>query len=73
MTSIIHQRCRDRGVEVERFFSQPKGIFLFDPLPVAGHAKVTTYVSLVLVNYLIGVAYNGLAHRLLRALKSLVA
>ncbi len=29
--------------------------------------------TLVLVSYLIGVAYNGLAHRPLRALKSLVA
>lgn len=62
-----------RRSDVERFFSQPKGIFLFDPLPVAGQAQVTTYVSLVLVSYLIGVAYNGLAHRPLRALKSLVA
>ena len=62
-----------RRSDVERFFSQPKGIFLFDPLPVAGQATVTTYVSLVLVSYLLGVAYNGLAHRPLRALKSLVA
>ena len=62
-----------RRSDVERFFSQPKGIFLFDPLPVVGYQKVTTYVSLVLVSYLIGVAYNGLAHRPLRALKSLVA
>jgi len=62
-----------RRSDVERFFSQPKGIFLFDPLPVVGQARVRTYVSLVLVSYLIGVAYNGLAHRPLRALKSLVA
>jgi hypothetical protein len=62
-----------RRSDVERFFSQPKGIFLFDPLPITGRAQVTTYVSLVLVSYLIGVAYNGLAHRPLRALKSLVA
>lgn len=62
-----------RRSDVERFFSQPKGIFLFDPLPIAGYQQVTTYVSLVLVTYLIGVAYNGLAHRPLRALKSLVA
>lgn len=62
-----------RRSDVERFFSQPKGIFLFDPLPVAGQAQVTTYVSLVLVTYLIGVAYNGLARRPPRALKSLVA
>jgi len=58
---------------VERFFSQPKGIFLFDPLPVAGHVQVTTYVSLVLVTYLAGVAYNGSVRRPPRALKSLVA
>lgn len=62
-----------RRSDVERFFSQPKGIFLFDPLPIAGEAKVRTYVSLVLVSYLIGVAYNGLVHRPPRALKSLVA
>jgi transposase len=62
-----------RRADVERFFSQPKGIFLFDPLPIAGRTKVATYVSLVLVSYLIGVAYNGLAHRPPRALKSLVA
>ena len=62
-----------RRADVERFFSQPKGIFLFDPLPISGYQQVTTYVSLVLVTYLIGVAYNGLAHRPLRALKSLVA
>lgn len=62
-----------RRADVERFFSQPKGIFLFDPLPITGRTRVATYVSLVLVSYLIGVAYNGLAHRPLRALKSLVA
>ena len=62
-----------RRADVERFFRQPKGICLFDPLPITGCAQVTTYVSLVLVSYLIGVAYNGLAHRPLRALKSLVA
>ena len=62
-----------RRADVERFFSQPKGIFLFDPLPIAGRRQVATYVSLVLVSYLIGVAYNGLAHRPPRALKSLVA
>ena len=81
-----HQRTRQRYVrtprgrwlmkrrsDVERFFSQPKGIFLFDPLPIAGRHRVATYVSLVLVSYLIGVTYNGLAHRPPRALKSLVA
>jgi len=62
-----------RRADVERFFSQDKGVFQLDPLPVVGRANVTTYVSLVLVNYLIGVTYNGLAHRPLRALKSLVA
>ena len=62
-----------RRSDVERFFSQPKGIFLFDPLPIAGRHHVATYVSLVLVSYLIGVTYNGLARRPPRALKSLVA
>lgn len=62
-----------RRADVERFFSQDKGVFQLDPLPVIGRDRVTTYVSLVMVTYLIGVAYNGLAHRPLRALKSLVA
>ena len=62
-----------RRSDVERFFSQPKVIFLFDPLPIAGRHHVATYVSLVLVSYLIGVTYNGLARRPPRALKSLVA
>ena len=62
-----------RRADVERFFSQDKGVFQLDPLPVVGLATVRTYVSLVLVSYLVGVAYNGLAHRPPRALKSLVA
>lgn len=62
-----------RRADVERFFSQPKGIFLLDPLPVVGRTRVRIYVSLVLVTYLLGVAYNGAAHRPPRALKSLVA
>ena len=62
-----------RRADVERFFSQDKGIFQIDPLPVIGEAQVTTYVGLVLVTYLAGVAYNGSARRPPRALKSLVA
>lgn len=62
-----------RRADVERCFSQDKGVFVLDPLPVVGLATVRTYVSLVLVTYLAGVAYNGLAHRPPRALKSLVA
>jgi hypothetical protein len=62
-----------RRADVERFFSQDKGVFVIDPLPVVGLAKVTTYAGLVMVTYLAGVAYNGLAHRPPRALKSLVA
>jgi len=62
-----------RRADVERFFSQDKGVFVLDPLPVVGLATVRTYISLVLVTYLAGVAYNGLAHRPPRALKSLVA
>ena len=62
-----------RRADVERFFSQDKGVFQLDPLPVIGRARVSTYVSLVLVTYLIGVTYNGLARRPPRALKSLVA
>lgn len=62
-----------RRADVERFFSQDKGIFAIDPLPVVGRKTVATYVSLVLVTYLVGVTYNGWAHRPPRALKSLVA
>ena len=62
-----------RRADVERFFSQDKGVFAIDPLPVTGLATVRTYVSVVLVTYLLGVAYNGTAHRPPRALKSLVA
>ena len=42
-----------RRSDVERFFSQPKGIFLFDPLPIIGYQKVTPCVGWVLVSYLI--------------------
>jgi hypothetical protein len=62
-----------RRADVERFFSQDKGVFAIDPLPLGGLAAARTYLSLVLVTYLAGVAYNGLAHRPPRALKSLVA
>lgn len=62
-----------RRADIERFFSQDKGIFVLDPLPVVGLPRVRTYVSLALLTYLVGVAYNGTAHRPLRALKSLVA
>lgn len=62
-----------RRADVERFFSQDKGVFVVDPLPIVGLANVTTYISLVMVTYLAGVAYNGWAHRPPRALKSLVA
>lgn len=62
-----------RRADVERFFSQDKGVFQIDPLPLVGQAKVTTYVGVVLVTYLAGVAYNGWARRPPRALKSLVA
>jgi len=67
------RRLLKRRADVERFFSQDKGIFQIDPLPVVGQAQVTTYISVVLVTYLAGVAYNGWAHRPPRALKSLVA
>ena len=63
-----------RRADVERFFSQDKGGFVVDPLPVVGRPTVRTYLSLVLVTYLFGVVYNnGAAHRPPRALKSLVA
>ncbi len=52
-----------RRAAVECCFSPPNGIFLFAPRPITGRQPVTTSVSLVLVTDLIGVAYNGLAHR----------
>lgn len=59
--------------DIERLFSQLKAVFPLDPLPVKGLTAVQTYVSLVMVAYVAGIAYNGSVHRGLRAIKSLVA
>jgi hypothetical protein len=59
--------------DIERLFAQLKEVFLLDPLPVKGLTNVQTYISLVMLAYLAGIAYNGSAHRGFRAIKSLVA
>jgi len=59
--------------DIERLLGQLKEVFLLDPLPVKGMHRVKVYVSLVMLSYLAGVAYNGSVHRGLRAIKSLVA
>jgi len=67
-----HRFTRLRA-DIERLFGQLKEVFLLDPLPVKGLTMVQTYVSLVLLAYVAGIAYNGSVHRGLRAIKSLVA
>lgn len=67
------RRFKRLRADIERLFSQLKEVFLLDPLPVKGLTMVQTYVNLVMVAYLAGVAYNGSVHRGLRAIKSLVA
>lgn len=59
--------------DIERLFGQLKEVFLLDPLPVKGLLMVQAYVSLVMLAYLAGIAYNGSVHRGLRTIKSLVA
>lgn len=64
---IIYQRRADN----ERLYAQLKDLFLIDPLPVTGYAKVNGYLSIVNLAYLLGVLYNHLNGRSLRAIKSL--
>lgn len=68
-----HKRYTRLRADIERLFSHLKAVFLLDPLPVKGRHGVRTYVNLVMVAYLAGVAYNGSVHRGLRAIKSLIA
>lgn len=60
-----------RRADNERLFAQLKNLFLIDPLPVTGYEKVRSYLSIVCLAYLLGVLYNHLNGRSLRAIKSL--
>lgn len=62
-----------RRADSERLLSQIKEIFLIDPLPVIGYKNVSSYMNTVCLSYLLGVLYNHLNGRSLRAIKSLVA
>ncbi|MBM3208924.1 transposase [Candidatus Shapirobacteria bacterium] len=60
-----------RRADNERLFAQLKDLFLIDPLPVKGQCKVASYLSVVCLAYLLGILYNHLNGRSLRAIKSL--
>jgi hypothetical protein len=60
-----------RRADNERLFAQLKDLFLIDPLPVTGYGKVKSFLSIVCLAYLLGVLYNHLNGRSLRAIKSL--
>lgn len=60
-----------RRGDVERLYGQLKDVYLLDPLPVTGLAKVRGYVSTICLSYLAGVLYNHLNGRSKRAIKSL--
>ena len=75
---LFKRWCRDNRfkrlrADIERLLGQLKEVFLLDPLPLKGLKNVQTYIALVLLAYLAGIAYNGSMHRGLRAIKSLVA
>ena len=63
----IYQRRADN----ERLYAQLKDLFLIDPLPIVGLVKVKGYLSIVNLAYLLGILYNHLNGRSLRAIKSL--
>lgn len=63
----VYQRRADN----ERLFAQLKDLFLTDPLPVKGKRRVESYLSVVCLAYLLGILYNHLNGRSLRAIKSL--
>lgn len=63
----LYQRRADN----ERLYAQLKDLFLVDPLPIVGYEKVKSYLSVVCLAYLLGVLYNHLNGRSLRAIKSL--
>lgn len=60
-----------RRADNERLFSQMKDVFLIDPLPVVGKDNVTAYLGVITVSYMLGVLYNHLNGRSLRAIKSI--
>ena len=64
---MIYQRRADN----ERLYAQLKDLFLIDPLPITGFEKVKSYLSITCLSYLLGVLYNHLNGRSLRAIKSL--
>ena len=65
------KRLYRRRADNERLYAQLKDIFLIDPLPVTGYGKVKSYLSIVCLAYLLGILYNHLNGRSLRAIKSL--
>ena len=71
--TIKGKRLYRRRADNERLFSQMKDVFLIDPLPVCGIRQVNSYLSVVCLSYLLGILYNYLNGRSLRAIKSLVA
>lgn len=71
--TIKGKRLYQRRADNERLFSQMKDVFLIDPLPVCGLKQVDSYLSVVCLSYLLGILYNYLNGRSLRAIKSLVA
>lgn len=67
------KRLYQRRGDTERLFGQLKDIFSVDPLPVMGKENVVPYLNLANLVYLLGVLYNHLNGRSVRAIKSLVA
>lgn len=67
------KRIYQRRADNERLFAQFKDLFLIDPLPIIGKEKIKSYLSIVCLAYLLGILYNHLNGRSLRAIKSLVA
>jgi hypothetical protein len=63
----IYQRRADN----ERLYAQLKDLFLIDPLPISGKDRVKSYLSIICLSYLLGILYNHLNGRSLRAIKSL--
>ena len=67
------KKLYQRRGDTERLFGQLKDIFSIDPLPVMGRENVVPYLNLANLVYLLGVLYNHLNGRSVRAIKSLVA
>jgi len=67
------KKLYQRRGDTERLFGQLKDIFSVDPLPIMGKENVVPYLGLVNLVYLLGVLYNHLNGRSVRAIKSLVA